>query len=302
MPRPALAKALVVGDLAWMLPTSVAANPDGSFVVVWDGSGADSYYYSVFGQQFDSSGNPRGGEFTVTALSGQRAPKTASAPNGDFLVVWEDAYGFDGDRNGIVGRRFADAPHCTPAPKTSCRVSIVDRRSILKMKEDASARADRVIWRWARGEQKSLGDFGDPFNTTDYAFCLYDASANPQPTFSLVAPADGTCRGRPCWLELSGGRPEFNDPDSLQGGLRRLRLKPGDPGRAQVAVVGRGENLTLPALPLAPPVTAQLQAGNGECWTATYDTLIRKNEGSLFRAKPGSPSAAFLDVTTAALY
>lgn len=268
-----------------------AADASGDFVVVW------STYTAIAGRQFTSAGVPVGAEFEVAPLGGGYYygywwfPDVASTGPGEFVVVWNEydrtgEYGYEFFE--IVAQRFVDRGPCTPLPKTTCRESVVNRRGVLKMKEGASDRSDRLVWRWVRGEATTLGDFGDPFNTTDYAFCVYDASGEQQPIFEVAAPAGGTCRDRPCWLELSGGRPEFNDPDTLQGGLRRLRLKPGEDRRSSVVVAAKGENLTLPVLPLTPPVTAQVQATNDMCWTATYDALIRRNETGLFRANPGS--------------
>ena len=50
---------------------------------------------------------PAGPEFRVnTFTTGRQAvPRSAMAPNGDFVVVWE-SHGQDGDRQGIFGQRF----------------------------------------------------------------------------------------------------------------------------------------------------------------------------------------------------
>jgi hypothetical protein len=53
-------------------------------------------------------------------------------------------------------------------------------------------------------------------------------------------------------------------------------------------VLARKANLDLPATPLTAPVTVQLQAATGTCWTAEYSTNIRKNEGGTFIARAGS--------------
>jgi hypothetical protein len=46
--------------------------------------------------------------------------------------------------------------------------------------------------------------------------------------------------------------------------------------------------LTLPEPPLSAPVTVQLQASSGECFTASYADNILKNADGMFRARPGS--------------
>jgi hypothetical protein len=49
------------------------------------------------------------------------------------------------------------------------------------------------------------------------------------------------------------------------------------------------EHLSLPTAVLVAPVTMQAQTSNGECWSARYDSLIRRNEPGDFRAKPSVP-------------
>jgi hypothetical protein len=61
-------------------------------------------------------------------------------------------------------------------------------------------------------------------------------------------------------------------------------LKSGIDGKAKIIVKGKGANVEMPTLPLAPPVTVQLQATTGECWEAVYSTPS-KNDASQFKAK-----------------
>ena len=83
----------------------VAAAANGGFVIVWAGGSFDR---DVFGQRYDSSGAPLGGEFRVNSYttSLQSQASVATAANGDFVVVWMSA-GQDGDWGGIFGQRFA---------------------------------------------------------------------------------------------------------------------------------------------------------------------------------------------------
>jgi hypothetical protein len=61
-----------------------------------------------------------------------------------------------------------------------------------------------------------------------------------------------------------------------------LHAKP--EGLSRLSVLARKDNLDLPNTPLTPPVTVQMQAANGTCWTVEYGTYIRKNEGGVFVA------------------
>jgi hypothetical protein len=85
---------------------AVASSANGSFVVVY-GSGQDGSGEGVFGQRFDASGVPAGGEFAVNAYTtgDQLWPAVASDASGNFVVVWQSA-GQDGNGYGVFGRRF----------------------------------------------------------------------------------------------------------------------------------------------------------------------------------------------------
>jgi len=84
----------------------VASDASGNFVVVWqsyqDGSGS-----GVFGQRFNASGVPQGGEFQVNSYttSYQVGQAVASDANGNFVVVWQSGFQ-DGSGDGVFGQRF----------------------------------------------------------------------------------------------------------------------------------------------------------------------------------------------------
>jgi hypothetical protein len=105
---------------------AVAADPAGNFVVVWQSQGqeAGGYYGDyggIFGQRFDSAGEPRGSEFHVNTFTPnrQRAPAVAADAAGNFVVVWEsqgeEGQASYGDLGGIFGQRFDS----TGAPRGS---------------------------------------------------------------------------------------------------------------------------------------------------------------------------------------
>ena len=86
----------------------VAASAAGEFVVVWSSYGQDGAGWGVFGQRFDSTGSPAGGEFQVsnyTTWPQQSASAVAMNGSGDFVVAWE-SYGQDGSGSGVFARRF----------------------------------------------------------------------------------------------------------------------------------------------------------------------------------------------------
>jgi hypothetical protein len=75
------------------LDTSVAADSDGDYIVVWvsRGSfGSDTWFSSIQGQRYASDGTAQGAQFQVNSYTtgDQFAPSVAAAPDGDFSVVW----------------------------------------------------------------------------------------------------------------------------------------------------------------------------------------------------------------------
>jgi hypothetical protein len=88
----------------------VSMNPSGNFVVVWTSLGQDGDNYGVFGQRFDSTGTPQGGEFQVntTTTGVQYRPDVAMTDLGTFVVVWSS--GQSGTPNyNVFGQRFSSS-------------------------------------------------------------------------------------------------------------------------------------------------------------------------------------------------
>ena len=92
---------------------SVAADPAGNFVAVWDSYGSfdmDHDSWSVQGQRFDSSGRRVGGEFQINsyATSVQYRASVGVDSGGDFVVVWQSwgSQGTDSSASSIQAQRF----------------------------------------------------------------------------------------------------------------------------------------------------------------------------------------------------
>ena len=86
----------------------IASDRAGNFVVVWESYLQDGSAYGVFGQRFDASGVPVGGEFQVNEHTTGWQYRTAVAmdASGSFVVAWEDQSGRDGSSDGVFARRF----------------------------------------------------------------------------------------------------------------------------------------------------------------------------------------------------
>ena len=95
-------------SLDYQVQPHVDAMANGAFVVVWQ-----SYYqdanddFDVFGQRFDSGGDPVGNEFQVnTYTTGYQGHATvAMSSSGGFLVVWESEFQ-DLSQDGLFGRLY----------------------------------------------------------------------------------------------------------------------------------------------------------------------------------------------------
>src|SRR5207253_9105926 len=107
---------------------------------------------------------------------------------------------------------------------------------------------------------------GAPWRSTAYAFCVYAGGAL---RIAAAIPAGGTCGGRPCWRR-DGAAFKYADPDATRAGVRGIVLRPG-PGHGHLALEGAGAGLDLgPPTPWPLPVDAQLRAGTGSCFGATF--------------------------------
>jgi subtilisin-like proprotein convertase family protein len=85
---------------------SVAMEPDGDFVVVWEGNGpGDSY--GIFAQRYTAAGAPLGAEFPANAPNptGQARSSVATGADGHFVVAWQ-SLGQDGSEYGVFARVF----------------------------------------------------------------------------------------------------------------------------------------------------------------------------------------------------
>ena len=93
--------------MSWQFQPSVAAAPDGDFAAVWTSGGQDGNGYGVYGQQYDSTGNPLGSEFRVSSYApdDQSMPDVAMDADGNFVVVWQSETQ-DGSGYGVFGQRF----------------------------------------------------------------------------------------------------------------------------------------------------------------------------------------------------
>ncbi len=166
---------------------------------------------------------------------------------------------------------------CGLSPQPSCRTAA---KTLLLIKNKDNDGRDKLIWKFIRGQSTSFLDFSDPTSSARYTFCLY---AGATETLVQEMSIDPTLGG---WGVSGGSKYGYFDPQGLQDGAYKIKLRPSGVNRTKILVKGRGLNLGdplyRPVLPL--PVKAQLvNEQTGICWEGTYNYPF-KNNPDLFRA------------------
>jgi phosphoheptose isomerase len=86
---------------------SVAVDPSGGFVTVWQSDQQDGSDRGVFGRRFTPVGDPAGPDFDVNSYTTDRQlfPEVIGDADGNFVVVWQ-SLGQDGSSDGVFARRY----------------------------------------------------------------------------------------------------------------------------------------------------------------------------------------------------
>lgn len=184
---------------------------------------------------------------------------------------------------------------CPPAPVAGCLQPTTPGMGLLKTSRndrDALNVKTKLKWRWLAGSAFGTVEIGDLAGENDYALCLYDASADPQPLLRFVMRAGG-CLSGPCWKQLPDGSFKYRDKGGLPDGVKNAVLRPGAAGASAIQLAAKGFGFPFGiGPPWTLPVVAQLHTAEGVCWEATYSSAVRNEtvapEGvlSLFQAVP----------------
>jgi DNA-binding beta-propeller fold protein YncE len=270
-------------------PGGIATSPDGESVYVAGLGNAlrdTEGTVAVFGRNA-ASGALTFREFHADGVNGDdgidQFPGTGFSVGLALSPDGANVYVPGGEENALaVFRRVTLA--CSATPAAGCRRPVVGNEGTVTIVDAADDARDRFVWKWARGEETSLADFGDPLATpADQVFCVYDASAGPQPVLASGAVAGRFCEEKPCW---KAGETKFalRETDFTPHGLRAVVLRAGGDAQAKIVARGKGRRLVLPALPLAVPVIVQMQAADGRCWEAVYGAPSH-NDAERFKAR-----------------
>ena len=165
------------GDQAF---ASIVAQPDDTFVVVWESTGSaggDTSGTGLFGRRFAADcATPLGDDFLINQFTtgNQSNPRLASQPSGGFVVVWE-SYGSNGSDNvasSIQARRFDSTGN---ALGDQFQVNTFSYSYQILPDLDTNAAGDFVVvW------QSASSDTGPSLTTTSVRARRFDAAGTPQ--------------------------------------------------------------------------------------------------------------------------
>jgi cysteine-rich repeat protein len=178
-------------------------------------------------------------------------------------------------------------------PLTGCRVPTQAFKAKLLVRDKVKDSADKIVWKWVRGQATTAADFGLPTVGDDYMLCLWSVAGSPTLIARVDAPAGGTCGTKPCWrttgrATLKGYK--YIDSELTPNGGQKVVLAAGESGKAKAVVKAEGLPLTLPALPLTLPVLVQLQ-GAGECFETYFTSVgVDRNTIDVFEGRASLPS------------
>ncbi|HYD47060.1 MAG TPA: Ig-like domain-containing protein [Terriglobales bacterium] len=197
-------------------------------------------------------------------------PEADFAGEDSFTYKVNDGLFDSGPATVQVTVRRTSPPTCATPMEVPCRAPVVAGSSPLQLRNRSRDERDSLSWSWTRGAATTLADFGDPTADTHYQLCLFDDAGRTIARASAPAGAQWRRSGAALSYRSGGGRSSL-----------RLKLRPGEAGRARISVRGRGAWLGL-ALPAEQPVIAQLRNSDGDCWQATYSSPARYNRADRF--------------------
>jgi hypothetical protein len=146
------------------------------------------------------------------------------------------------------------------------------------------AASDVLRWKLSRGGPIADADLALPaLASAALRLCLYDASRGPQPIEVARVPAATDCGGASCWhggrSATGAARARYRNATGLPDGVIDVRLR-ARRGALAASVKAQGPAFSMPARPVATPVTAQLvltTAAGTSCWQVVLATAHRND-------------------------
>jgi len=169
-------------------------------------------------------------------------------------------------------------------PASACLLPL---KSLVDIVDKTPDTKDKLKWKWLKGEETLLADFGNPALGTEYTLCVYDTSANvPSLAASLEVPPGVL------WAAAGTKGFKYKDTTAVTDGVKQVQLKSGPIGKAKVALTAVGVNIPLPP-PFSmtqlreqdPEIIVQLINDLGFCWSTTFPAPALENDADRFKDK-----------------
>ena len=165
-----------------------------------------------------------------------------------------------------------------PAGTATC---VGATKATFKYKDKFNDSGDKVVFVW-KGGPAPVSNLGDPTQTTGYELCVYDNSG-VQLALDVDPGAGWKTLGPPS--DPKGYK--FKDTAAAQDGVKLLLVKGSTLDKGKAKVVAKKGNLPDTATtPFQFPITAELYADNGMCWTVEFGNAdTKKNEAGKYIGK-----------------
>jgi hypothetical protein len=168
---------------------AVATDAAGNFLIVWTSNEGAAGTNGIFGQLYNSAGQPEGQRFQVnTTMGDDESPAVAMAGDGRFLVSWQSVGQGAGGSAGVVTRAFAagGAPVSGEIAVNLTTVGAQHSPAVAYLPASAAA-AERfeVVW-------QAEGRDGSGSGASGIVARSFDGAGNPQSgELAINAPATG---------------------------------------------------------------------------------------------------------------
>jgi hypothetical protein len=173
---------------------SVAMDPDGDFVVAWQGYPLDRSSYAVYARRYNAAGVPQGGEILVSSgPQRQGVPSVACDADGNFVVAWQINNEGPGFGFGISVQRFSAAGERVG---TSVRANTFVASDQTSPSVASDAYGNFVVaWMSDAQDGSGRGIYAQRYNAAGLPqggeFRVNTTTANAQGLPSVAADADG---------------------------------------------------------------------------------------------------------------
>lgn len=144
---------------------SVAIDALGNIVVAWESTGQDGSGSGIYGQRYDSQGNPDGKEFRVNSINdgNQTSPVVDMDGAGNFIIAWvDDTQG--GDGNNLFARQY-DNKGDTVGEEFQVNSTNADDQDDVALAINDAGKA-LIVWESENQDTDGEGIFGQRYEIT----------------------------------------------------------------------------------------------------------------------------------------